>query len=93
MLKNSKAFSGFSANDIAKEKGFYAGTHGIDVSEAHVHKSFMKLPFTGGCACGAIRYECNAEPIMMGKCHCRDCQHISGGPFVPSSSCLQRRSN
>jgi hypothetical protein len=43
----------------------------------------MKLPFTGGCACGAIRYECNAESIMMGKCHCRDCQHLSGGPFVP----------
>ena len=20
---------------------------------------------------------------MMGKCHCRDCQHVSGGPFVP----------
>jgi hypothetical protein len=43
----------------------------------------MKLPFTGGCACGAIRYEFSAEPIMMGKCHCRDCQHISGGAFVP----------
>jgi hypothetical protein len=35
MLRNSKAFSGFSANDIAKEKGFYAGTLGLDVSEAH----------------------------------------------------------
>jgi hypothetical protein len=20
---------------------------------------------------------------MMGKCHCRDCQHISGGAFMP----------
>jgi len=20
---------------------------------------------------------------MMAKCHCRDCQHLSGGPFVP----------
>ena len=35
MLKNSKAFSGFSANDIAKEKEFYAGTLGLDVSESH----------------------------------------------------------
>src|SRR4029077_864982 len=34
MLKNSKAFSGFSANDIAKEKEFYAGTLGLDVSES-----------------------------------------------------------
>jgi predicted enzyme related to lactoylglutathione lyase len=35
MLKNSKAFSGFSANDIAKAKEFYAGTLGLDVSESH----------------------------------------------------------
>ena len=39
--------------------------------------------FTGGCVCGAIRYECDAEPIMMFKCHCRDCQHISGGGHAP----------
>jgi len=35
MLKGSKAFSGFSANDIVKAKEFYAGTLGLDVSEAH----------------------------------------------------------
>jgi len=39
----------------------------------------MKLPFTGGCACGAIRYECTAEPLEMFQCHCRDCQGASGG--------------
>ena len=33
----------------------------------------MAVPFTGGCACGAIRYECTAEPLYMGNCHCRDC--------------------
>jgi hypothetical protein len=42
-----------------------------------------KLPFTGGCVCGAIRYECSAAPIMMFKCHCRDCQQVTGGGFVP----------
>jgi len=41
----------------------------------------MSVPFTGGCVCGAIRYECNAEPIMMFNCHCRDCQRLSGGAF------------
>ena len=30
----------------------------------------MKIPFTGGCACGAIRYEISAEPLMTFKCHC-----------------------
>ena len=34
---------------------------------------------TGGCACGAIRYECTAEPVAMFCCHCRDCQRASGG--------------
>jgi hypothetical protein len=38
-------------------------------------------PFSGGCACGAIRYESTAEPVFMLHCHCRDCQRSSGGPF------------
>ncbi len=37
--------------------------------------------FTGGCACGAIRYESTAAPVFMVHCHCRDCQRSSGGPF------------
>ena len=45
MLKNSKAFSGFSANDIAKEKEFYSGTLGLDVSEAH---GILTLRLAGG---------------------------------------------
>lgn len=40
-----------------------------------------QLPLTGGCACGAIRYEATAEPLAMIHCHCRDCQRSSGGPF------------
>ncbi|PYJ25771.1 MAG: aldehyde-activating protein, partial [Verrucomicrobia bacterium] len=43
----------------------------------------MNIPFTGGCSCGAIRYECDAEPIMMFKCHCRDCQQGTGSEFAP----------
>jgi hypothetical protein len=37
----------------------------------------MKTPFTGGCMCCAIRYECLAEPIVMVHCHCRDCQRAT----------------
>jgi hypothetical protein len=44
----------------------------------------MKIPFAGGCVCGAIRYECASEPLAMLKCHCRDCQQITGGPYVPA---------
>ena len=35
MLKNSKAFSGFLANDIPKAKEFYAGALGLNVAEDH----------------------------------------------------------
>jgi hypothetical protein len=35
----------------------------------------------GGCMCGAVRYECAADPIFMGNCHCRDCQQASGGAY------------
>jgi hypothetical protein len=38
----------------------------------------MNKPYTGGCACGAIRYEISAEPLAMTDCQCRDCQHMSG---------------
>ena len=46
--------------------------------------SRVKIPFSGGCACGAIRYECSAEPVVMLKCHCRNCQHMTGSGFSPA---------
>lgn len=42
----------------------------------------MKIPFTGGCLCGAVRYECSAKPVFMGNCHCRDCQRTTGTAYV-----------
>lgn len=43
----------------------------------------IQTPFSGGCYCGAIRYECTAPPITMFKCHCRTCQQVTGGPYSP----------
>ena len=37
---------------------------------------------TGGCLCGAIRYESSGEPVFALQCHCRDCQRQSGSAFV-----------
>src|SRR6185503_6970729 len=39
----------------------------------------MVAPFSGGCLCGAVRYEVSAEPVAFMLCHCRDCQYVSGG--------------
>jgi len=38
----------------------------------------MPALLTGGCACGAVRYECSGDPIFSGHCYCRDCQHSTG---------------
>lgn len=45
---------------------------------------------SGGCHCGAVRYEVTAEPLFAGHCQCTDCQKNSGGGHssifaVPSS--------
>jgi hypothetical protein len=51
----------------------------------------MKFPLTGGCLCGAVRYEIGAKPTRMVNCHCRTCQRWSGSAymallFVPASA-------
>jgi hypothetical protein len=38
----------------------------------------MTKPYTGGCACGAIRYETNSKPLVEVHCQCGDCQKRSG---------------
>src|SRR5690348_147405 len=44
----------------------------------------MRLtPFSGGCACGAVRYECTARPLAMFNCHCKTCQKVTGGAYTP----------
>lgn len=42
----------------------------------------MAQKLSGGCACGAIRYETDAEPVVMLNCHCRDCQRGGGGAYA-----------
>ncbi len=38
---------------------------------------------TGGCLCGALRYEAIGEPMMAGLCFCADCRKASGSGFIP----------
>lgn len=44
----------------------------------------MRIPMTGGCPCGAIRYEIRSEPSLTYVCHCTDCQRRSGSAFAVS---------
>lgn len=37
---------------------------------------------TGGCQCGAVRYEAEGDPLHHALCHCNDCRASSGAPAV-----------
>jgi len=39
--------------------------------------------YTGGCLCGALRYEAEGKPQSMGHCYCGDCRKASGSGFIP----------
>ena len=41
------------------------------------------MKITGGCHCGAIRYEADVDPDRAMICHCADCQRISGSAYRP----------
>lgn len=40
--------------------------------------------FSGGCACGAVRYVSSCAPVAMVNCHCRDCQRAGGAGYSPT---------
>ena len=40
------------------------------------------MTITGGCHCGAVRYEVVGEAITHALCHCSDCRRHAGAPMV-----------
>jgi len=52
---------------------------------AAAYHQLMTDPFrvTGGCLCGALRYEATQRPQAMGFCYCADCRKASGSGYIP----------
>jgi hypothetical protein len=40
------------------------------------------MTYTGGCHCGAVRYEVRGAPQHVALCHCSDCRRSAGAPMV-----------
>jgi hypothetical protein len=38
--------------------------------------------YTGGCLCGAVRYETSGPATNLCYCHCRSCRRAAGAPLV-----------
>ena len=45
---------------------------------APTHLTMNDLPLTGGCNCGAVRYEVTEPLVVASYCHCKRCQRRSG---------------
>ena len=39
------------------------------------------MAHSGGCLCGAVRYEMDNAPAVTGVCHCKNCQREAGSTF------------
>ena len=42
------------------------------------------MPLTGGCGCGAVRFEVSAPFLSAAFCHCTRCQRRTGSAFAAS---------
>ena len=45
----------------------------------------MSEPLTGGCLCGAVRFELHRAPLTAGYCHCTRCQRRTGTAASPQA--------
>jgi 4-carboxymuconolactone decarboxylase len=45
----------------------------------------LELPLTGGCGCGAVRFEVAEAPVSASYCHCTRCQRRTGTAASPNA--------
>lgn len=51
-------------------------------SDENVDARADTAPFTGGCACGHVRYHMRSKPLIVHGCHCTLCQTQTGAAYA-----------
>ncbi|MDZ4868810.1 MAG: GFA family protein [Alphaproteobacteria bacterium] len=47
------------------------------------------MALSGGCHCGAVRYQITGTPKDVALCHCVDCRRNSGAPVMAWIGCAE----
>jgi hypothetical protein len=59
-----------------------SGPWWIELGSPQMAEQTEPKRWTGGCQCGAVRYEWTVPPQYATVCHCRMCQKASGQAFM-----------
>jgi len=55
---------------------------GREASDDDSARTIGGTRYAGGCACGAVRFELQGEPTVVGLCHCTKCRKETGSAFL-----------
>jgi hypothetical protein len=74
--------AGAPPSTAASTIGLALAIFGANDQEREMPERETSYRLTGGCQCGAVRYEITGPPERVHLCHCRMCQKAVGGPFA-----------
>lgn len=85
-MSKSAAFRASYRQNIYRTNCLIVGSPSASLRPQYVVKPGIrrgrKQMLSGGCQCGAIRYEISGDPINHSLCHCVDCRRSAGAPVV-----------
>ena len=90
MTVHGRGYKYTGPRPVAVSAGASPGTPALVAASEEPHPMLdmiggKKVPVTGGCLCGEIRYKVTEPTLDTNFCHCRMCQKFSGAPVTAGS--------